>query len=66
MVDSGDDPSWINLELSTPRKKKTLHRNIFANSEGDPDADIIFDNYVIRVVQVEFDGVSALLSVQKK
>lgn len=55
MADNGNDPSWINLVLSTPRVSKFYHWNNFANESKNPDADIFYDNYVIRVIKVGFD-----------
>ena len=55
MADNGNDPSWINLVLSTPRVSKKYHFNNFANQSKNPDTDITFDNYVIRVIKVDFD-----------
>lgn len=66
MVDDGEDPSWVDLEVSTPRKAKVFFRHNFANLDSNSDADISFDNYTIRVEHVDFDGTKVKLNVKKK
>jgi hypothetical protein len=65
-LDSGKDSSWVNLEIATPRKSKFFYLNNFANLNNNPDADITFDTYTVRVDKVSFDASEVVLTITKK